>query len=79
MARKAVHRNLVKRILREAARHGRPQLIESARGRRVDVVLRLKAAFPTAAEMTLAAFKRTLRADADALLLRLAQHLAAQP
>ncbi len=79
MARKAVQRNLVKRILREAARHAAPQLAERAGARRVDVVLRLKAAFPSPREMSLAMFRRALRADADALLERLAGRLAAQP
>jgi ribonuclease P protein component len=79
MARKAVQRNLVKRILREAARHALPQLAGCAGARRVDVVLRLKDAFPTARELPLAAFRRALRADADAVLARLAQQLAARP
>ena len=75
MARKSVRRNLVKRILREAARHARPQLSDAAGARHIDVVLRLKAAFPSVAEMPLAAVRRALRAEADALLQRLTAHL----
>jgi ribonuclease P protein component len=75
MARKSVQRNLVKRVLRDAARHALPALQTSA-ARRVDVVLRLKAAFPDADRMTLTEFRRALRAEADVLLQRLAAHLS---
>lgn len=79
MARKATQRNLMKRILREAARHARPQLEAAAGARRVDFVLRIRSAFPEPGDLSLAAFKRQLRAEADALLRRLVTHLAAQP
>ncbi len=78
MARKAVQRNLVKRILREAARHALPALKAAAGALQVDLGLRLKSAFPSPRELPLAAFKRALRDDADALLLRLIRHLEAQ-
>lgn len=75
MARKSVQRNLVKRVLREAARHALP-LLQASPARRVDVVLRLKAAFPDADRMALQDFRRALRAEADLLLRRLAAHLS---
>jgi len=75
MARKAVQRNLVKRILREAARLTLPQLTQAAAARRVDVVLRMRSAFPSAPEMPLAAFRHALRSDADLVLQRLITQL----
>jgi hypothetical protein len=58
-----------------------PQLTRAAAARRIDLVLRLRAAFPSAAEMPLAAFRRALRSDADLVLQRLIAQLAqpAQP
>jgi RNase P protein component len=76
MARKAAQRNLVKRILREAARLTLPRLAEAAAARRVDLVLRMRSAFPSATEMPLAAFRRALRSDADLVLRRLIAQLA---
>jgi ribonuclease P protein component len=75
MARKSAQRNLVKRILREAARHALPPLAEAAVRRHVDVLLRFRSAFPDAEAMPLATFRRSLRAEADQLLLRLGAHL----
>jgi ribonuclease P protein component len=75
VARRAVERNLVKRILREAARLTLPQLNRAAAARRIDVVLRLRSAFPRAEEMSLAAFRRALRGDADLVLQRLIAQL----
>jgi ribonuclease P protein component len=77
VARKSVQRNLVKRVLREAARHARPELLQTCAARRVDVVLHMKAAFPTAEQMPLAAFRRALRGEADLLLQKLIGRLAA--
>jgi RNase P protein component len=71
-----VERNLVKRILREAARLTLPQLTQAAAARRVDLVLRLRSALPSAREMSLAAFRRALRNDADSVLQRLIAQLA---
>lgn len=76
VARKSVQRNLVKRILREAIRQAIPQMTSAAVNRRVDAVLRMKAAFPTAERMALAPFRLALRAEADLLLRRLVDHLA---
>jgi RNase P protein component len=71
-ARRAVERSLVKRVLREAARHALAALDAAAGERRVDLVLRLKAPVPAADLMNRARFKRELRAEADALLAQLA-------
>ena len=85
MARQSVQRNLVKRTLREAARTNLPRLQAACHGaahpdghdapRSVDVVLRLKAVFPGADELPLAAFRRGLRAEAELLLQRLVARL----
>jgi len=74
-ARRAVQRVMVKRIMREAARMACPLLSEKARGRRVDVVLRLRSALPEPEKMTLATVKLALRGEADALMARLASFL----
>jgi ribonuclease P protein component len=63
MARRAVDRNLVKRVIREAFRHASPPAL--------DISVRLKRPLPARARGELA---RTLRADADALFAALAQH-----
>jgi ribonuclease P protein component len=80
-ARRAVDRNLVKRVLREAARHAAPQLEAACvqRGLRLDVSFRLKSPRNRAADgpgVALAAWRRALREEADALLDRLGRHLA---
>lgn len=74
-ARRACDRNSVRRILREAARARIPELDAAAGDRTVDVVLRLKAAPPARAALARAAWKRELRAEADALLDDLARQL----
>lgn len=74
-ARRAVDRARVKRVLREAARHAAPALELAGGGRRVAVVLRLKEALPAADTISLAALKRQLRDEADALLAQLALQL----
>jgi ribonuclease P protein component len=74
-ARRAVERALIKRVLRESARHAAPALDRAARERRVDLVLRLKAPCPAAVELTRPQFKRVLRAEADGLLAQLAAFL----
>lgn len=80
-ARRAVDRNLVKRILREAARRAAPQLESTCaqRGLRLDVSFRLKSSRDRAAEgprASLTAWRRALREEADALLDRLGRHLS---
>ena len=74
-ARHAVQRSLVKRIVREAMRHSAPKLEMAARGRTVDLVLRLKAPFPKPESMSLPVFKRALRAEADQLLATMCERL----
>jgi ribonuclease P protein component len=74
-ARRAVDRVLVKRLLRESARLAAPVLLERARGRSVDVVMRLRNPLPDADKMALADVKRSLRKEADALLGRLVDFL----
>ena len=80
-ARRAVDRNLVKRVLREAARHAAPQLEAACapRGLRLDVSFRLKSSRDRATaepRVALAAWRRALREEADALLDQLGQRLA---
>jgi ribonuclease P protein component len=74
-ARRAVERALIKRVLRESARHAAPALDRAACRRRVDLVLRLKAPCPVVGELTRPQFKRVLRAEADSLLAQLAAFL----
>ncbi len=74
-ARRAVARARVKRVLREAARQAAPALERAGGGQRLAVVLRLKAVLPAADAIGLAALKRQLRDEADALLAQLTQHL----
>jgi ribonuclease P protein component len=76
-ARRAVQRNLIKRLMREAARSAGPALAQAARvrGVQVDVVMRLRSALPDPEKMTLATVKRAVRQEADALMARLGNHL----
>lgn len=76
MARRSVDRVLVKRILREAARHHAPALCTMA-PEPLDVVLRLKAPLPAPGSIGVTALKRALRADIDTLLARFGERLAA--
>jgi ribonuclease P protein component len=83
-ARRAVDRNLVKRVLREAARHAAPQLEAACaqRGLRLDVSFRLKSsrdrasAGPRVVVVAWAAWRSALREEAGALLDQLGQRLA---
>lgn len=79
-ARRAVDRALVKRIVREASRRAAAGLEAAcaARGLRLDVAFRLKAARTAGAtgQPSVAAWRRALRDEADALLDRLGRHLA---
>jgi len=74
LARRSMDRILIKRILREAARHSAPQLDAVAHAD-MDVVLRLKAPLPAPDLLPRGQLKRALRADADAVLKRLAERL----
>ncbi len=76
-ARRAVLRVMVKRVLRESARNGAASLFELARGRGIDVVLRLRSPLPDPAKMGLSQLKRSLREEADSLIEQLGRHLAA--
>jgi RNase P protein component len=78
-ARRAVERALVKRVLREAARHAAPALETAAGAHCVDVVLRLKQPCPAKAALARPLFKRQLRAEADALLAQLGAALGRRP
>jgi RNase P protein component len=80
-AARSVDRSLIKRVLREAARHAAPGLDAAAAARMVqlDVVLRLKAPVPAPGTLPRARLKRELRAEADTLLDRLAHSLSSSP
>lgn len=77
-ARRAVDRTLAKRILREASRHAASELEQrcAARGLRLDLTLRLKAPFDASA-LSVARWRRALRAEADGLIARLVQRIDA--
>lgn len=77
-ARRAVERNLVKRVLRESARHAFGQVAELARERdlALAVSLRLKAPLvPKGEAIPRGELRRALRAECDALLTDLVRHL----
>ncbi len=76
-AARSVDRALIKRVLREAARQAAPALdaLAAAQALQLDVVLRLKAPVPAPATLARVQLKRELRAEADALLARLAHSL----
>jgi ribonuclease P protein component len=78
-ARRALDRNAVKRVLREAARSSIAGLDAAAAGRSVDVVLRLKATAPAPEQTGREAWKAALRAEADELLAELARRLQRSP
>lgn len=68
-AKRAVDRNLVKRVVREATRAARPVIEAKAqRFSQVDVVIRLKAPLPPVADCSRRQLKLQLRQEADALL-----------
>jgi hypothetical protein len=84
-ARRSVDRALVKRVVREASRHAAAGLQAACASRqlRLDVAFRLKTARDrpgtAVATVSVSAWRRQLRREADALLERLAQHLARLP
>lgn len=77
LARRSVDRVLIKRILREAARHSRPGIAAVA-ATDLDIVLRLKAPLPPRETTPRGQLKRALRADVDSVLRRLHDKLAAE-
>lgn len=77
-ARRAVERNLVKRVLRESVRHAHPQLADLARlrGLELAVSLRLKAPLtPKGESAPRTELRRALRAESDELLADLARRM----
>ena len=68
---------MVKRVLREAARHGAGRLAAAAARQRVDVLFRLKAPLPDAATTSWAQVRLQLRREADSLIDQLQQQLQA--
>lgn len=76
LARRAVDRNTVKRVMREAARQQIAILDAAAADRSVDIVLRLKSAAADAGSLGRTAWKAALRAEADALLEQLRRTLS---
>lgn len=77
LARRAIDRNLVKRVAREALRVAAPTLIAAAAPHGVDVVLRLKAPLTPRAQLARVQLKKQLRREADALLAALAHDVLA--
>jgi ribonuclease P protein component len=81
-APRAVDRSLAKRIVREAARHAAHRLERHCdeRGLQLDVGFRLKAPRAAgAAALSVAAWRRALRAEAEQLLAELLRRLATLP
>lgn len=84
MARRAVDRALVKRVVRESFRHAAAALTDAAAaaGQRIDVSLRLARALQPpghSARPPLTALKRELRADADQLFGAATERLRGLP
>jgi ribonuclease P protein component len=77
-ARRAVARNSVKRVLREAARNSAAQLQAAAQEQGVDILLRLKAPLPDPVAATWSLVKAQLRQEADSLIAQLRRQLLAQ-
>jgi ribonuclease P protein component len=76
-APRAVARNMLKRVLREAARHHAPALLAAAGAARLDILFRLKSPLPSAPDLSWSALKSQLRGEADGLLDQLARRLPA--
>jgi RNase P protein component len=77
-ARLSVDRNLVRRVLREAARHAAPALDQAAGPDQLDIVLRLKSTLPPKGSDARARLRADLRNEADSLLAQLTHRLAAR-
>lgn len=74
-ARRAVDRNLVKRVAREALHAAAPGLAQAARASSLtalDVVFRLKSAVPKVQVLSHTSWAQSLRSEADSLLAGLA-------
>jgi len=74
-ARRAVARNMVKRILRESARHAAGQLCTAVAGGRAEVLLRLKSPLPDDSAASWSTLKGQLRREADSLMEQLRERL----
>jgi len=74
-ARRAVVRNTVKRVLREAAREASEALCRAVPALRIDVVLRLKAPLPDRGAANWSNVKAQLRREADSLIAQLRREL----
>jgi len=70
-ASRAVARNTVRRVLREAARLQAPALEQALAGASVDILFRLKAPLPEPAAAGWGIVKAQLRREADSLLEQL--------
>jgi ribonuclease P protein component len=77
-ARRAVARNMVKRVLRESARDAAPQLAMAAAGLCAEALFRLKSPLPDASAATWSSLKGQLRREADSLLEQLRAQLRQQ-
>ena len=75
LVRRAMARNTVKRVLREAARHAASRLLAAVPRQRLHVVMRLKAPLPDRAAASWSAVKAELRRETDALLEQLLREL----
>jgi len=78
-ARRAVARNAVKRVIREAARHASGALEPLCGQLAVEVLFRLKAPLPEPSAASWAQMKRDLRHEADGLLGQLQAQLRKGP
>jgi ribonuclease P protein component len=76
-ARRAVDRNLIKRILRESARHA-ADVLDAATGAPLDVIVRLRSVVPPVATTARAGLRRAWRAEADTLFVALTRRLLAR-
>jgi len=74
-ARRAVARNTVKRVLREAAREAHAPLRKALSAVRVDIVLRLKASLPDRKAANWSGVKAEVRREADSLIAQLRREL----
>ena len=77
-ARRAVVRNTVRRVLREAAREADAALRRALPALRVDIVLRLKASLPDRTAANWSGVKAEVRRQADSLIAQLRRELLAR-
>jgi ribonuclease P protein component len=77
-ARRAVARNMVKRVVRESARRAAPLLCAAAGGASAEVLFRLKSPLPDASAATWSMIKGQVRREADSLMEQLRGQLLQQ-